>query len=98
MTVLEKLQALTDEQKQQLNTLTTAGEVSAFAEENSIDLTSEEASEIAVRLTGDAMDEVAGGSISMSTSLSFCVYCGNINVNNAAKCPMCGGRTSGRAR
>ena len=57
----EKLQNLTEEQKQKLNTLTTAEEVAAFAKENGIDLTPEEAAEIASRLPDDALDGIAGG-------------------------------------
>jgi len=57
----EKLQNLTEVQKQQLNALTTAEEVVTFAKENDIDLTPEEAAEIASRLPDDALDGIAGG-------------------------------------
>ena len=59
--MLEKLNNLTEEQKQKLNTLTTADEVAAFAKEAEIDLTPEEAAEIAGRLPDGALDGVAGG-------------------------------------
>ena len=59
--MLEKLKNLTEEQKQKLNTLATAEEVSAFAKEAGIDLTQEEVAEIANRLPDDALEGVAGG-------------------------------------
>jgi len=60
-TILEKLQALPDELRKELNTLTTAGEVMAFAKRAGISLTSQEAEEIATMLPDDALDEAAGG-------------------------------------
>ena len=60
--MLEKLKNLTEEQKQKLNTLTTAEEVSAFAKEAGIDLTQEEVAEIVSRLPDDALEGIAGGS------------------------------------
>jgi hypothetical protein len=56
----EKLQKLTDEQKQELSALTTADEVLAFAKRNGIDLTAEEAEELAA-LPDDDIGGVAGG-------------------------------------
>jgi hypothetical protein len=57
----EKLQKLTDEQKQELSALTTADEVLAFARRVGIDLTAEEAAEIAESLQDEGLEDVAGG-------------------------------------
>ena len=59
--MLEKLNDLTDEQKQELNKLTTAEEVAAFAERAGVALTPEEAAEIAAVLPDEALGDVTGG-------------------------------------
>ena len=63
MTLAEKFAALTPEQTRELNALTTAEEVLDFAKCNRIDLTPEEAVEIAARLPDDALDAAAGGKL-----------------------------------
>jgi acyl-CoA reductase-like NAD-dependent aldehyde dehydrogenase len=60
MSLQEKFAALTEEQKQELSALTTAEEVLAFAKRNGIDLTAEEAEELAA-LPDDDLGDVAGG-------------------------------------
>ena len=59
--MIEKLKNLTQEQAQELNNLTTTEEVLDFAKRAGIELTPEEAGEIAARLPDDALDGVAGG-------------------------------------
>jgi hypothetical protein len=59
----EKLKNLTNKQKQALNTLTTVEEVAAFAAKAGIDLTAEEAAEIAKGLQDKELSEVAGGAM-----------------------------------
>ena len=61
--MFKKLQNLTVEQVQELNALTTAEEVLAFAKRAGLELTAEEAAGIAGRLPDDALDAVAGGMV-----------------------------------
>ena len=61
MSLTEKFAALTPEQSQKLNSLTTAEEVLDFAKKAGIDLTPEEAAEIAARLPCEALDAATGG-------------------------------------
>jgi len=61
MTLAEKFAALTPEQIQELGALTTAEEVLDFAKKAGVDLTPEEAAEIASRLPDDALENAAGG-------------------------------------
>ena len=62
MTLTEKFAVLTPEQAQELGALTTAEEVLDFAKKAGVDLTPEEAAEIASRLPDDALEAAAGGS------------------------------------
>ena len=59
--MLELFTRLTNEQKKELNTLTTAAEVLDFARGFGVVLTWEEAAEIAARLPDDELDAVSGG-------------------------------------
>ena len=63
--MIEKFKNLEDEQKQELNALTTAGEVLDFARKMGIELTREEAAEIATRLPDDDLEAAAGGKTSV---------------------------------
>jgi hypothetical protein len=67
MSLQEKFAALTEGQKKELNAMTTAEEVLAFAKRAGIDVTPEEASEIAEALPDEAMGDVAGGLFMYST-------------------------------
>ena len=60
--MFDKLQNLTEKQIQELNALTTAEEVLDFAKKTGVDLTPEEAAEIAARLPDEELKNVAGGS------------------------------------
>ena len=70
MTLTEKFAALTPEQTQELNALTTAEEVLDFAKKAGVDLTPEEAAEIAARLPDEELINAAGG------NLGVCNRCG----------------------
>ncbi len=84
--MFEKLQALTEEQKQELSALTTAEEVLAFAKGKGIDLTPEEAAKIVAALPDDALGGIAGG----SSTFTQCDSCWRVGPRYL-KCD-CGGR------
>ena len=59
--MLEKLRNLTDRQKRELGKLTAGGEGIVYLKSIGIELTPEEAAEIAARLPDDALEGIAGG-------------------------------------
>ncbi len=85
--MLEKLQALTEEQKQELYHLSTIEEVYVFAKSNNIDLTPEEAANILASLPEDTLDGVSGGKYG---TFRPCRNCGRIGPE-ALRCE-CGER------